>query len=172
VIEGPNLRVTELPGDLLKWNVLIFEVTERQALAQPVENLAEAGALLSKTPPERPLAHAELLGDLGDLCIAAGKQATEPVFHQTPQSAHAAPRREQLAGMRLQDLHELAILGDHPQLHDALGQYPAVCGLRELDRASQDALDLPQIRPAGMRKGYARRGDIAVREPAQHPIER
>jgi hypothetical protein len=52
MVEGPNLRVTEPPGDLLKWNVPIFEVTMRQALAQPVENLAEAGALLSKTPPE------------------------------------------------------------------------------------------------------------------------
>jgi hypothetical protein len=43
--------------------------------------------------------------------------------------------------MRLQDMQQVAVPGSYRQLHDALRQHPAVRGLRELDRASQDAMD-------------------------------
>src|SRR5262250_94572 len=69
--------------------------------------------------------------------------------------------------MRLQDLQQVAVPGSYRQLHDALREYPAVRGLCELDRASQDAVDLPQPGIPRVREGHARRGEVAVRRPIQ-----
>src|SRR5215469_10613514 len=69
--------------------------------------------------------------------------------------------------MRLEDMQQVAVPGSYRQLHDALREHPAVRGLRELDRASQDAMDLPQSGISGVREGHARRGEVAVRRPIQ-----
>src|SRR6185436_20709047 len=74
--------------------------------------------------------------------------------------------------MRLQDTQEAAVLGEDRQLHDALRQYPAICRLRELDRASQDAVDLLEPRISGVRKGHAQWDKVPVSRAAQHPVER
>ena len=50
---------------------------------------------------------------------------------------------------------------------DALKEHPAVRGLCELDRASQDAMDLPQPRAPRVRKSHARRSEVAVCRPIQ-----
>jgi len=57
--------------------------------------------------------------------------------------------------------------GIQRQLHDTLREYPAVRGLRELDRASQDAMDLSQPRVPRVREAHARRGEVVVRRPIQ-----
>ena len=72
----------------------IFEITKSEAVAQPVEDFAEAGALLSEVPLEGPRAHAELLGDHCCLYLAAGKHAEQLNFHQPPQSGGGTPLRE------------------------------------------------------------------------------
>src|SRR5215472_19086281 len=69
--------------------------------------------------------------------------------------------------MRLQDLQQVAVPGSYWQLHDALREHPAVRSLRELDRASQDAMDFPQPGVPRVRKSHARRGEVAVRRPIQ-----
>ena len=69
--------------------------------------------------------------------------------------------------MRLQNMQQAAVPGSYRQLHDALREHPAVSGLRELDRASQDAMDLPQPRVPRVRESHARRGEVAVRRPIQ-----
>ena len=69
--------------------------------------------------------------------------------------------------MRLQYLQQVAVPGNYWQLHDTLREHPAVRGLSELDRASQDAMDLPQPGVPSVRKSHARRGEVAVRRPIQ-----
>src|SRR6516165_772254 len=69
--------------------------------------------------------------------------------------------------MRLQDMQQLAVPGSYRQLHDALREHPTVRGLSELDRASQDAMDLPQPGVPRVRKSHARRGEVVVRRPIQ-----
>src|SRR5215471_5302791 len=69
--------------------------------------------------------------------------------------------------MRLQDLQQVAVCGGYRQLHDALREHPAVRGLRELDWASQNAVDLSQPRVPRVCEGHARRGEVAVRRPIQ-----
>src|SRR5215471_7710265 len=69
--------------------------------------------------------------------------------------------------MRLQDIQQVAVPGSYWQLDDALREHPAVRGLRELGRASQDAMDLPQPGVPRVREGHARRGEVAVRRPIQ-----
>src|ERR1700747_3432168 len=69
--------------------------------------------------------------------------------------------------MRLKDMQQVAVPGSYRQLHDALREHPAVRSLRELDRASQDAMDLPQPRLPRVREGHARGGEVAVRRPIQ-----
>ena len=70
--------------------------------------------------------------------------------------------------MRLQDLQQVAVLGDYRQLHRASRQHPAIGRLHELDRASQNAVNLAQLRVPGMRKGYPRGDKIAICHPGQH----
>jgi len=41
-------------------------------------------------------------------------------------------------------MQQVTVPGSYLQLHDTLREHPAVRGLRELDRASQDTMDLPQ----------------------------
>src|SRR5205814_223310 len=105
--------------------------------------------------------------DCGCFYLAAGKHAEEPIFHQSSQSVRGAPLREQIVSMRLQDMQQVAVPGSYRQLYDALRQHPAVRGLRELDRASQDTMDLPQPQVPRMCKRHARRGKVAVRRPIQ-----
>src|SRR6202030_227010 len=105
--------------------------------------------------------------DCGCFYLAAGKHAEEPIFHQTSQSGRGAPLREQIVSMRLKDMQQVAVPGSYRQLHDALREHPAVRSLRELDRASQDAMDLPQPRVPRVREGHARGGEVAVRRPIQ-----
>jgi hypothetical protein len=69
--------------------------------------------------------------------------------------------------MRLKDMQQVAVPGSYRQLHDALREHPAVRSLRELDWASQDAMDLPQPRVPRVREGHARGGEVAVRRPIQ-----
>src|SRR6516165_9454098 len=69
--------------------------------------------------------------------------------------------------MRLEDMQQVAVPGSYRQLHDALREQPAVGGLRELDWASQDAVNLPQPRVPRVRERHARRGKVAVRRPIQ-----
>ena len=77
-----------------------------------------------------------------------------------------------MVAMRLQDTQEAAVLGEDRQFHDALRQYPAICRLRELDRASQDTVDLLEPRIPGVRKAHAQWDKVPVRQGAQHPVER
>src|SRR5271169_65959 len=62
----------------------------------------------------------------------------------------------------------MAVLRNDRQLHDTLREHPAVCGVRKLDRASQDTMNVTQFRVPSVRKGHARGGEIAVRQHAQH----
>ena len=73
--------------------------------------------------------------------------------------------------MRRQDLQQLTIPGHDRQIHDALRQHPTVHPLREVDRAAQQTVNLPQIGVSGMGKRYARQGEIAVCFLVQRPYE-
>src|SRR5215212_4021464 len=73
--------------------------------------------------------------------------------------------------MRLQDLQQLAVLGDYRQLHDDFWQCPAFCSLHEFDRASQNTMDFSYCKVPGVRIGYPRRCEVPICQFAQHSIE-
>src|SRR4029078_3561448 len=78
-----------------------------------------------------------------------------------------------MVAMRLQDAQEATILGEDRQFHDALRQYPAICRLRELDRASQETVDLleqPYI--PRMCEAHADWNKVPIRQAMQQPVER
>src|SRR5215471_7514567 len=74
--------------------------------------------------------------------------------------------------MRLQDMQQSAVPRSYWQLHDALRQYPAIAGLRECNRASQNTAKLRQTGVPSVGKGDASRGKVAVRQPAQYSDKR
>jgi len=82
------------------------------------------------------------------------------------------PRLDARFGRAVELLQEAAVLRKDRQLHDALRQYPAIGRLRELDRASQDAVDLLEPRIPGVRKAHAQWDKVPVGQAAQHPVER
>ena len=81
MIERGNLRITEEPSDLLERVALILEITEGEAVAQPVKDFAESGALLSETPRKWELC--SLFGVL----IADGERAYDPCAYHGPSAA-------------------------------------------------------------------------------------
>jgi hypothetical protein len=77
VVKRPGLRITKQPGYLFDRDAVVFEVLKSEASSKMIEDLTKAGALLGKTPPERPLAHTELRGYLRDLHLAASAKHAE-----------------------------------------------------------------------------------------------
>ena len=65
-----------------------------KALPHAVEDFTEAGPLFREPPAQRPHAHAEMLGNIGRLHLAAGKRADELVFHHSLQPAYGLPLRQ------------------------------------------------------------------------------
>src|SRR5271169_1018433 len=137
-----------------------------------VEDLAETYALRRELPRQRPQAHAELLGDHRHPYLTAGKQAQEVVFHHAPQAGCLAPLREEIVRVRFQDMQQVTVRGNYRQLYNAFWKRPAVDGMGELDRTSQNAMDFPQLAVPSVYKGYTRRGEVAVRQLAQHSHQR
>src|SRR3954452_23556587 len=76
-----------------------------------------------------------------------------------------------MVSMRLQDTQEAAVLGEDRQPHYASRQYPAICRLRELDRASQDTVDLLEPRIPGVRKTHAQWDKVPVCQLTQYSVE-
>ena len=81
------------------------------------------------------------------------------------------PLGKQIVGVRRQDPQQLTIPGHNRQIHDSLWQDPTVDPLREVDRAPQQTVNLPQIGVSGVGKCYARQGEIAVCLLVQRPNE-
>src|SRR6516162_837081 len=163
-----KLGIAEQPSGLLERDALILEIAKCEAVSQMVEYLGEGRALLCEVPRERAPAHAELLGDHRCLYPAARQHGDEVVFHHTPQSRCRTPLSKQIVGIRLQDAQQMAVLGNHRQLHDALRKHPAVGGLRKLDWAAQEATGFPHSRVPSVCEGHACRRKITVRLLAQH----
>src|SRR6516164_10499076 len=69
--------------------------------------------------------------------------------------------------MRGQDLQQVVVLGHNRQVHDALRQDPSVYRLREVDGATQEVMNFPQIRVSSVGESDAYRVEMAVRLPVQ-----
>src|SRR6516165_10298913 len=69
--------------------------------------------------------------------------------------------------MRGQDLQQVVVLGHNRQVHDALRQDPSVCRLREVDGATQEVMNFPQIRVSRVGESDACWVEMAVCLPVQ-----
>jgi hypothetical protein len=72
------------------------------------------------------------------------------------------PLGKQIVGVRRQDLQQLTISGHNGEVHDTVRQDPTVDRLREVYRAPQQTMNLPQIGVSRVGESYAQRGEIAI----------